>query len=534
MSGIPDRDLRVDVHARAAVAERTQRVMTREQRRRRSRRRQEQQSVHRLPWRNVENRLPPIEVLSTDEVEAIHRASLKVLSEIGMKILDAEARDILARAGAEVDHETMTVRYDPAMVEAHMSRAPAEFTLKARNPAKSLTVGGRHINFHTVGGPSFASDLDRGRRPGTYVEMCDFVRVVQMLDIIHVAGSSPFEPLDLPAETRHLEKYLAAATLTDKVWSASLLGGFRARDALEMVAIAHGIAFEDLPKQPLVFGNINTNSPRQLDSAMAQGAMQLARAGQPVVVTPFTLSGAMAPATLAGALTQQNAEALAGMVLVQAVNPGSPVVYGGFTSNVDMKTGAPAFGTPEYTKAVQATGQLARRYGVPYRSSNTNASNTVDAQAAYESEMSIWGAVMAHANLMFHGAGWLEGGLVEKLIVDAEMLQMMAEYLEPIPIDEDSLALEAIREVQPGGHYFGAEHTLARYENAFYTPLVSDWRNFETWQEAGSLTATQRANGIWKALLKDYEQPAPDPAVEEALKAYVARRKEELARELAS
>jgi trimethylamine--corrinoid protein Co-methyltransferase len=367
--------------------------------------------------------------------------------------------------------------------------------------------------------------------------MCDFVRVVQMLDIIHVAGSSPFEPLDLPAETRHLDKYLAAATLTDKVWSASLLGGFRARDALEMVAIAHGIAFEDLPRQPLVFGNINTNSPRQLDGAMAQGAMQLARAGQPVVVTPFTLSGAMAPATLAGALTQQNAEALAGMVLVQAVNPGSPVVYGGFTSNVDMKTGAPAFGTPEYTKAAQATGQLARRYRVPYRSSNTNASNTVDAQAAYESEMSIWGAVMAHANFVFHGAGWLEGGLVgsfEKLIIDAEMLQMMAEYLQPIPIDEDSLALEAIREVQPGGHYFGAAHTLARYENAFYAPLVSDWRNFETWQEAGSLTATQRANGVWKVLLKDYEPPATDPAVEEALEAYVARRKEELARELAS
>jgi trimethylamine--corrinoid protein Co-methyltransferase len=284
----------------------------------------------------------------------------------------------------------------------------------------------------------------------------------------------------------------------------------------------------------MIFGNINTNSPRQLDTSMADGLMTLAHYGQPVVVTPFTLCGAMAPVTVAGALVQQNAEALAGMALAQAVNPGTPVVYGGFTSNVDMKTGAPAFGTPEYTKACQATGQMARRYGVPYRSSNTNASNVVDAQAAYESEMSIWGAVMGHANFVFHGAGWLEGGLVasfEKLIVDAEMLQMMACYLEPLRVDDETLALDAIREVQPGGHYFGAAHTLERYETAFYTPLVSDWRNFETWEEAGALTTTQRANAIWKQMLKAYEKPPMDPAVAEALQAYVAKRKEEIERD---
>jgi trimethylamine--corrinoid protein Co-methyltransferase len=252
------------------------------------------------------------------------------------------------------------------------------------------------------------------------------------------------------------------------------------------------------------------------------------------VVTPFTLSGAMAPATLAGALVQQNAEALFGMVLAQVVRPGAPVVYGGFTSNVDMRSGAPAFGTPEYTKAAQATGQLARRYGVPFRSSSTNASTSVDAQAAYESEMSLWGAVMGHANLIFHSAGWLESGLVgsfEKLVVDAEMLQMMAEYLEPLVVDEDSLGLEAIRGVAPGGHYFGSAHTLARYENAFYKPVVSDWRNFETWLEGGGLDAARRANAIWKQLLADYEQPPLDPAIDEALQAFVAKRKEELARD---
>jgi len=236
----------------------------------------------------------------------------------------------------------------------------------------------------------------------------------------------------------------------------------------------------------------------------------------------------MAPVTVAGALVQQNAEALAGMALAQAVNPGTPVVYGGFTSNVDMKTGAPAFGTPEYTKACQATGQMARRYGVPYRSSNTNASNVVDAQAAYESEMSIWGAVMGHANFVFHGAGWLEGGLVasfEKLIVDAEMLQMMAEYLRPIEVNDDELAVDAIAEVGPGGHHFGTSHTLERYESAFYTPLLSNRQNFEAWQESGSPDSGARANAIWKQLLSEYEQPQLDPAIDDELVEYVEKRK---------
>ena len=501
---------------------------------RRGRREARGHGIRRLPWREVVNRLPPIEVLSADQVEAIHQASLRVLAEIGMRVLDPEARALLAQAGAEVDEPQQNVRFDPALIETEIAKAPASFTIRARNPAKSVTLGGNHVNFCMVGGPSFVSDLDRGRRPGTLADLCNFQRIGQMLDIVHTTNCTPFEPLDLPPETRHLDKYYAAATLSDKVWSASLLGGFRARDALAMVAIAHGIDEEALPRQPLIFGNINTNSPRQLDVAMAQGLMALARAGQPVVVTPFTLSGAMAPATLAGALTQQNAEALAGMVLAQVVRPGAPVVYGGFTSNVDMKSGAPAFGTPEYTKAAQATGQLARRYKVPYRSSSTNASNAVDAQAAYESEMSLWGAVMGHANLIFHSAGWLESGLVgsfEKLIVDAEMLQMMAEYLTPIAVDEDQLALEAIREVAPGGHFFGSVHTLARYETAFYAPLVSDWRNFETWQEGGSLDTAKRANAIWKRLLADYEAPPLDPAIDEALQVYVAKRKEELARD---
>jgi trimethylamine--corrinoid protein Co-methyltransferase len=256
----------------------------------------------------------------------------------------------------------------------------------------------------------------------------------------------------------------------------------------------------------------------------------MARHGQVVVITPFTLSGAMAPATLAGALAQQNAEFLASFVLNQLASPGVPVMYGGFTSNVDMKSGAPAFGTPEYTKAAMAGGQLARRYGLPYRSSNANASNAVDAQSAYESQMSLWGAVMGGAHMVMHGAGWMEGGLVasfEKFIVDIEMLQMMSEFLQPLRVDEDELAFSAIEEVGPGGHFFGAAHTLERYERAFYAPILSDWRNFENWQLAGAENAEQRANRLWKQALSEYQAPPLDEDRAEELAAFVAHRKEE-------
>jgi len=500
-------------------------------RRERQERREKASQVPRLPWRNLTNPYPPIEVLSTEQLEAIHRASLRVLSEIGMKVLSQSARERLAAAGAEVDHGERMVCCDPAMVEEFMALAPSSFTIRARNPAKSVTIGGNHVNFGPVGGPSFVSDLDKGRRAGTFDEMCDFLRVLHSLDIVHLGGAGSFEPLDLPAETRHLDRSYAAATLHDKVWSANLLGGYRARDGLEMQCIVNGIDYADLPNHVVTLGNINTNSPRQLDGNMSAGLTELALAGQPVVVTPFTLLGAMAPTTIAGALTQQNAEALFGMMLCQIIRPGTPVVYGGFTSNVDMKSGAPAFGTPEYVKATQAGAQLARRYNVPFRSSSTNASNVVDAQAAYESEMSIWAAVMGHTNLVFHAGGWLEGGLTasfEKLIIDAEMLQMMAEYLTPVVVDEETLAVDAIAEVMPGGHFFGATHTLARYESAFYEPLVSDWRNFESWHEDGARTATERANGIWKQLLAEYEPPPLEESIREALADYVTRRKKEI------
>ncbi len=497
----------------------------------RMRRRRGSGGVHRLPWRLVERFPAPVEVLTPDQVEAVHDASMRLLETTGMRVLHPGARRLFARSGASVDDETSMVRFGRDQIAHHVETAPSSFTLRARNPQRNLTVGGRHVVFNAVGGPAYVHDLDRGRRSGSYAEMCDYLRVIQSLDIIHQEGGGPFEPMDLDPRSRHLDLHLAQIRLLDKNWQAVTLGAERTNDGIEMACLALGTDRDGLASDPALVGIINTNTPLQLDIPMAEGAIALAEAGQVACITPFTLAGAMAPATLAGALVLQNAEALVGVALTQIVNPGVPVMYGSFTSNVDMRSGSPTFGTPEYAKAAQAGGQLARRYGLPFRSSNTTASNSPDGQAMYESAMSLWGAVMGGAHLVNHAAGWLEGGLTagfEKLVMDAEMLQMVAEYLQPIEVNDDTLALDAISEVGPGGHFFASSHTMERYERAFYSPMLSDWRNFESWAEAGSVDATHRANTIWKQLLDEYQQPALDPAIDEQLTEYVERRKREI------
>ncbi|WP_374375242.1 trimethylamine methyltransferase family protein [Dongia sp.] len=483
-----------------------------------------------LPWRNYRNNYDPIRVLSDDQIEAIHLTSLRILSELGIEFLEENALRILKENGAEVVAGSNRVRFDPALIMEKIKTVPKTFKLHARNPAHNLTFGENHINFGSVASAPNVSDLDKGRRPGNFEDYCNLVRLAQSLNVVQFLGGYPVEPADLPPATRHLDALYMAATLTDKVWHPYSLGNERIEDAIELMALARGISKEQLAKEPSVFSIINSNSPLRLDTPMLQGLQAMAKAGQPIVLTPFTLSGAMAPATIAGALAQANAEALAGLAFTQMVNPGVPCVYGGFTSNVDMKTGAPAFGTPEYTRAAMAGGQLARRYGFPYRSSNACAANTVDAQAAYESEMSLWGAVMGHANLILHGAGWMEGGLVasfEKMVIDAEMIQGMVEFMQPLDTSEAALGFEAMKEVGPGGHFFGCAHTLERYETAFYSPLVSDWRNFENWRLGGAQDAAQRANTLWKQALSDYEMPPIDPGVAESMQAFIAKRKEE-------
>jgi len=484
-----------------------------------------QQPLNQLSWSQPRLTLEPSRILSEDQIETIHRQSLRVLQEIGMDVLLPEARQILGRAGAIVDGERVRIGGD--IIEQALKTPPSEFTFHARNPAHNIRIGGNWIAFAPVGGPPNCSDLDRGRRPGTLEDNANFVRLSQFFNCVHTAGGGSVDALDYHAAIRHLHIMRNKVRLSDKVPFVISTGRHRLFDSIEIARLARGISKERLLREPSAYTVINTNSPLKLDTPMAMGIIEMARLNQICVLTPFTLAGAMAPVTLAGALVEQNAEALAGLALSQLANPGAPFVYGGFTSNVDMKSGAPAFGTPEYMKACIAGGQLARRYKLPYRTSSTNAANCVDAQAAYETVFSLWGAIMGGGNVIQHAAGWLEGGLVasyEKFALDADLLQMVMQYLEPLEVSEATMALDAMKEVGPGGHFFGAAHTLERYATAFYQPMISDWRSFPQWQQAGSPKAHEKANALWKRALVEYVEPVLDAAITEEIDAFVARR----------
>ena len=499
-------------------------------RRRRSGRGERTRSVSAPSYLNLVNDRQKTELLSADQLESIHEASLTVLEEIGMDVILPEARERMKAAGAEVTAGSERVRFDRNLIMEMMATIPAEFTLHARNPQRNVKMGGNNLAFAQVASAPFVSDRDNGRRTGNQADYRNLIKLAQSYDVIHLTGGYPVEPVDIHASVRHLDCLSDLVKLTDKPYHAYSLGKQRNEDAIEIARIGRGISAEQLEREPSLFTIINSSSPLRLDGPMLQGIIEMASRNQPIVLTPFTLAGAMAPVTIAGALVQQNAEALCGLAFSQMVRKGAPAMYGGFTSNVDMKTGAPAFGTPEYMKAVIAGGQLARRYGIPYRTSNTNAANTLDAQAAYESVFSLWGVTEGGGNLIMHAAGWSEGGLTasyEKFILDVDLLQMVAEFLRPLDLSPDALALDAMRDVGPGGHYFGTAHTLARYETAFYAPILSDWRNNETWVEAGSPTTFDHANRIWKEKLAHYERPPLDPAIEEELDAFVARRKEQ-------
>jgi len=501
---------------------------------RRGRRREEiaqAEAMVQPPWRQLRNPHPPVTVLHDEDLEKIHDASVTILEDVGLRILDDETRQILEKAGFRHDPSEQMIRFDREGVMELVAQAPATTTVRGYNPETRLEMGNGAVIFSALGGAPFMSDLDNGRRPGTLKDHEDLLKLGQMFNILHMTGGASVEPQDVPVPIRHLEFFLKCALTTDKSWKPSGPGGERARDALAMARILHQTDDEGLAADPVFYINTNINSPLVLDAEIAQSVIIHARAGQPINFSPFTLAGAMAPATLAGALALQNAETLAGCALVQAVHPGCPYVYGSFTSNVDMKTGSPAFGTPEYTLAAQASGQLARHYNLPWRSSNVNASPAPDAQSAYESQMALWGALTGHVSLLNHACGWLEGGLVasmEKFIIDVEMLQMMGEWMQPIEVSNDTLGLHAVKDVGPGGHYFETEHTLERYKTAFYEPLLSDWSNFENWQDAGSNDATMRANRIWKDVLANYEAPKIDEGIADELRDFVERRKREV------
>jgi trimethylamine--corrinoid protein Co-methyltransferase len=483
------------------------------------------------PFRQLQNPYAPLEVLSPAQIEQIHNASMHILENIGLEFLDEEALAYWQKAGAAIDGKR--VRPDGGLVRELVAKAPAEFVLQARNPAHSLTIGGNHINFATVGAVPYYADMETSRRPGRLADFQRMVRLAQVCGPIHIVEGLLVEPQDVPVEQRNLEKGLAVWTLSDKVMTTAAHGRIAAQDYVNMAAIVFG-GLEAIQQQPVFASNVNVNSPLRYDERMLGALLVYARHGQPCIITPFILAGAMGPVTLAGAIAQQNAEALAGIALTQLVNPGVPVVYGGFTTNIDMQSGAPAFGTPEGALALLCGAQLARHYGLPYRGSGgLNNAKIPDAQAAAETQMSLWPAVLAHANIILHSAGWLEAGLVcslEKFILDVEGLAMMHRFLGGLEVSEDTLALEMIAEVGPGGHHLGTAHTLSRFRDAFYRPMLADRLSYETWREAGAWDAARRANMVAKQLLAEYEQPEMETAVLEALLSYVAQRKEEMGR----
>ncbi|MGA8259188.1 MAG: trimethylamine methyltransferase family protein [Arenicellales bacterium] len=509
-----------------------------EPRRRRSRRTRSsnatkavERGIPQLAFQALKSPFAPLEALSPEQIELVHDASMRLLEEQGIELLSVEARALFKHAGADVDEDSGIVRGPRELFLGALSRAPSTFVLTPRNPDRAITIGANNIHFGFVSGPPNIHDCVNGRRPGNLADYRKLVSLAQYFNVISMLGNQTTAPIELPPNNRHLDTYRETILLTDKTFSAVPIGAGRVRDAVEMVALGRGLTVEELRRDPSVITNINVNSPRKLDDTMADAAIWMARHGQAVIVTPFTLMGAMTPATPAGALVQQNAEAVFGLAMIQLASPGAPCVYGGFTSNVDMRSGAPAFGTPENALANIAGGQLARRYRLPYRTSACNASNAADAQAVYETQAALWGAVMGHGNIIYHSAGWLEGGLVasfEKAIIDIESLQTMARILAPIEVSEEEIGLQAIEEVGPGGHFFGSAHTMARYKTAFYEPILSDWQNHENWELAGAKTATMRATEIWQKVLEEFEPPPLDPARREAIDEYVTRRKEQI------
>lgn len=482
-----------------------------------------------LPFRELRNPRPPYDFLDPEDIEVIHDASLRILEEVGMDFLDGEALDIWAQHGARVDRAGQHVWIDRGLVLEAIAAAPASFRMRARNDAHSLTIGGNAICFAPCGGMAYVSDLDRGRRPGTMVDLENLMRLSQSCHALHFASWEQVAPQDVAVDVRHLHRVRSAFSLTDKVVMDSAHGRVITHDFLELARIVFG----SLEGDPVTGDAINVNSPLRFDERMLGGLITYARAGQATFITPFILAGAMSPVTMAAALAQQNAEVLAGAALAQLVRPGAPVVYGGFTTNIDMRSGSPSFGTPEGAWALLVGGQLARRYGLPYRGSGslTNAKGA-DAQAAYESLWTLWPAVLGHTNLVMHAAGWVDGGLTvsyEKFAVDLENLAMFHAFLRGFPLDSDALALGAIAEVGPGGHHFGTAHTQARFKEAFYATSLADRQGHDAWASAGSADTARRANGLWKEMLRQYEPPPLDPAVAEAIDDYIARREPELA-----
>jgi trimethylamine--corrinoid protein Co-methyltransferase len=473
------------------------------------------------------NRMPRYEILSEEDMATLDRGWRRIVSELGIEFLHDEAVEAFRAAGQQV--EDQVVKLDPDFVLEQVAKAPREFELQARNTERSVHIGGDHMVFSAVYGCPFVREGIQ-RREATYDDFQNLVRLSQAFPQLDSPGGTICEPNDRPLDSRHLDMVYALLTLSDKPFMGSVTSGANAADTIAMAELVFGR--ESLEQTPATISLINVNSPLRYDDRMLSALLEYARANQALVITPFLLMGAMSPVSVPATLAQQIAEALAGIALTQLIRPGCPIVFGSFLSNTDMQSGSPSFGTPESAVGLLCTGQIARSFGLPWRSGGgLTASQTVDAQAAYEAMMTMLPTMLAGANFVMHSAGWLESGLVscyEKFIVDVEILRMLHEEFRPLEVSEDTLAFGAHDEVRHGGHFLGAAHTLERFRECFYRPLLSSTENYERWNRKGGLDAAARATEIWKKTLEEYEQPPMDEGLREQLEEYVTRRRAEL------
>jgi trimethylamine---corrinoid protein Co-methyltransferase len=474
------------------------------------------------------NRMPRYEILSADAMATLDGGWRRIVSEIGIDFMKPEAIDLLRDAGQTV--EGTTVKFDPDWVLAQVAKAPREFDVQARNPARTVHIGGDHMVFSGVYGPPFVREGDV-RRDATMEDFRRFTRLAQSFPQLDSAGGVICEPNDAPLDSRHLDMLYALMTLTDKIYMGNVVSGPNARDTIAMSEILFG-GRAAIERTPTSISLINCNSPLKWDDRMLDAMWEYNLANQPVVMTPFLLMGAMSPVTIPATLVQQMAEALTGIALTQLVRPGCPVIFGSFLSNIDMQSGSPQFGTPESGIGLMCTGQIARHFGLPWRSGGgLNSSQMPDAQAAYEALMTMLPTFLAGANWVMHSAGWLDGGLVscyEKFVIDVEILRMLQVEFTPLEVDEASLAFGAHTEVGQGGHFLGAAHTLERFRDCFYRPMLSSSENFDRWTKNGSKDAAARAGEIWRKTLDEYEQPPMEESVRAELEAFVVRRRKEL------
>src|SRR3954454_18302294 len=474
------------------------------------------------------NQMPRYEILSGEAMETLDKGWRRLVTEIGVEFMDDRALDLFRRAGQRV--EERAVFLDPDFVLAQVAKAPREFDLQARNPANSVHIGGDSMAFGAVYGPPFVREGDV-RRDGTMEDFRNFSRLAQSFDALDSAGGVICEPNDTPLDSRHLDMTYALQTLTDKVYMGNVVSGVNARDTIAMTEILFG-SRDSIEQTPATISLINCNSPLRWDDRMLEAQFEYSGAGQPVVLTPFILMGAMSPVTIPAALVQQIVEALSGIALSQLIRPGAPVVFGSFLSNIDMQSGSPTFGTPESGLGLLCTGQIARHFGLPFRTGGGLTSSQVpDAQAGYEALMTLLPTFLAGANWVMHSAGWLEGGQVagfEKFVIDVELLQMLQAEFTPLEIDEDTLAFGAHQEVGHGGHFLGAMHTMERFRTCFYRPMLSSSENYERWVRNGGLDANARATKVYQQKLDEYVAPPIDDAIRAEPQEYVVRRRREL------